>query len=234
MTLSPQSLSRLKSLLTEALTLLGSTQAVPAPQPSPPAPAPAPVAELVATTPALAWGKEVKRIHGAENGQIFMDRVFWVAWKLSQEQGALFDANWLMGVMAFESGRSFSASKKNPVSTATGLIQFMAFTAKEMGTTTTKLAAMTAWDQLNYVYRYFSQKIKERGPIRSIEDAYMAVLWPAGMGKPMDHPIFIKGNSTYSANAGLDKNRDSRVTKAEAAGKVMEQLVIGMQEKNFG
>lgn len=212
--------------------LLGSASPLP-----PPTPAPKPTAPSVdgpGTTPALAWGKEVKRIHGEKNGQIFMDRVYWTAWKLSQEQGALFDANWLMAVMAFESGRSFSSSKKNPKSTATGLIQFMAFTAKEMGTTTAKLAAMTAWDQLNYVYRYFSQKIKERGPIRGIEDAYMAVLWPAAVGKPAEYAMFIKGNDNYAVNAGLDKNKDSRVTKAEAAGKVMEQLILGMKEENFG
>lgn len=193
-----------------------------------------PVAAGPGTTPALAWGKHVKKIHGPENGQIFMDRVYWIAWKLTQEQGALFDANWLMGVMAFESARTFDSKTKNPRSSATGLIQFMSFTAKEMGTTTAKLAGMKPWDQLNYVYRYFSKKIKERGPIRSLEDAYMAVLWPSAMGRPLEYPMFIKGNDNYTVNAGLDVNKDNRVTKAEAAGKVMEQLVLGMSEKNFG
>lgn len=225
--MTPQIQARLRALLTEALTLLGSTLTQPTPLPNPDDEGPA-------ATPPLAWGREIKRLYGEENGQKFMDRVFWIAWQLSKEQGALFDANWLMAVMAFETGRKFSAGVKNPRSTATGLIQFMEFTAKALGTTTAALSRMTAWDQLNYVYKYFSQKIKERGPIRSLEDAYMAVLWPAGMGKAMEHPIFIKGDSSYAVNAGLDKNSDSRVTKAEAAGKVMEQLVLGMKEENFG
>ena len=195
---------------------------------------PAPVPTGPGTTPQLAWGKHVKRLHGEANGQIFMDRVYWIAWKLTQEQGSLFDANWLMGAMAFESARTFDSKTKNPNSSATGLIQFMAKTAKEMGTTTAKLAAMTPWDQLNYVYRYFSQKIKERGPIRGIEDAYMAILWPAAVGRPLEYPMFIKGNDNYTVNAGLDVNKDNRVTKAEAAGKVMEQLVLGMSNANFG
>ena len=210
----------------EALTLLGS----PTPTPTPTTPS----ESGPAATPPLAWGKEIRRIHGERDGQIFMDRIYWTAWKLTQEQGALFDANWLMACMAFETGRKFSANVRNPRSTATGLIQFMEATAKELGTTTTKLAAMKTIDQINYVYRYFSQKIKERGPIRSLEDCYMAILWPAGVGKASEYPLFIKGTSSYAVNAGLDKNKDSRVTKAEAAFKVQEQLVEGMKDVNFG
>jgi hypothetical protein len=163
-----------------------------------------------------------------------MDRIYWTAWKLSQEQGSLFDANWLMACMAFETGRKFSANVRNPRSSATGLIQFMDATAKELGTTTTKLAAMKTVDQINYVYRYFSRKIKERGPIRSLEDCYMAILWPAAVGKASEYALFIGGTSSYAVNAGLDKNKDSKVTKAEAAFKVQEQLVEGMKDVNFG
>lgn len=213
--------------MTEALTLLGSTPT----QTHPPKPS---ESEGPAATPPLAWGKEIRRIHGERDGQIFMDRIYWTAWKLTQEQGALFDANWLMACMAFETGRKFSANVRNPRSTATGLIQFMEATAKELGTTTAKLAAMKTIDQINYVYRYFSQKIKERGPIRSLEDCYMAILWPAAVGKASEYPLFIKGSSSYAVNAGLDRNKDSKVTKAEAAFKVQEQLVLGMNDANFG
>ena len=160
--------------------------------------------------------------------------MYWIAWKLSQEQGALFDANWLMAIMSFESAGTFSASVKNPRSTATGLIQFMEFTAKEMGTTTKALAQMTAWDQLNYVYRYFSQKIKERGAIRGFEDAYMAVLWPAGIGKASEFALFIKGTSSYAVNSGFDKNGDHKVSKAEASHKISERLVQGLRPENVG
>lgn len=212
----------------EALTLLGTPTLTPTPTPTP-----EPV-DGPAATPPLAWGKEIRKIHGNQEGQIFLDRIYWTAWKLSQEQGALFDANWLMACMAFETGRKFTANVRNPRSSATGLIQFMDETAKELGTTTTKLAAMKATDQINYVYKYFSRKIRERGPIRSLEDCYMAILWPAAVGKASEYPLFIKGTSSYAVNSGLDKNKDSKVTKAEAAFKVQEQLVAGMRDENFG
>lgn len=211
--------------MTEALTLLGSTTTTPAPtNPNgPPA------------TPKLAWGKEIRRIHGERDGQIFMDRIMWTAWKLTQEQGGvLFDANWLMACMAFETGRKFTANVKNPQSSAVGLIQFMEFTAKELGTTTAKLAAMKTVDQINYVYRYFSQKIKQRGPISNLEDCYMAILWPAAVGKPMEYVLFTSPNNNYKVNSGLDTDRNGKVTKFEAAAKVREQLALGMSDANFG
>jgi len=48
-----------------------------------------------------------------------------------------------MACMALETGENFNTSTKNPNSTATELIQYMSATAKDLGTTTTRLAAMT-------------------------------------------------------------------------------------------
>lgn len=104
-------------------------------------------------------------------------------------------------------------------------------TALDLGTTTEKLAAMTPVQQLNYVYKYFRERIKERGPIRNLEDCYMAILWPAAMGKPLNHPLFIndiaKLRDSYDVNKGLDANRDGTITKAEAAAKVREKYEKG-------
>lgn len=188
----------------------------------------------------LAWGAKVS--------SVFRDRVWWIADELTKQQGSLFDANWLMACMAFETGERFTADVRNPASTATGLIQFMRDTILALTHTPAqlkamtsaqkvtkgnaelkKLAAMTAEDQLNYVYKYFRDMIKARGPIRSLDDCYMAILWPAGMGKPSEYKLWVKGTSQYAVNAGLDKNKDSVVTKAEAAAKVMEKLVKGLQ-----
>lgn len=89
-------------------------------------------------TETLRWGAKVS--------QTFKERVIWIA----QDLG--FDPNWLMDCMAFESGESFSPSVRNGAgSGATGLIQFMPSTARALGTTTDRLAAMTAEDQLNFV-----------------------------------------------------------------------------------
>lgn len=214
--------------LLEALALLGWTPTecrVPDVGTLPPSDRP----EVPGQRPVLAWGAKVS--------ETFRDRVWWIADELTKLQGSLFDANWLMACMAFETGEKFTADVRNPVSTATGLIQFTSATATAMGTTTAKLAAMKTEDQLAYVHYYFAGKpgtkwkgiIAERGPIRSLDDCYMAILWPAAVGKPSEYKLWVKGTSQYAVNAGLDKNKDSVVTKAEAAAKVMEKLVKGLQ-----
>ena len=86
----------------------------------------------------LAWGKKVD---GAFKGKV-----------VEISQALAIDPNDLMAVMAFETGRSFSPSVKNPHSSATGLIQFMDATAQGLGTTTDKLSEMSAVEQLGYVY----------------------------------------------------------------------------------
>lgn len=147
--------------------------------------------------------------------------MFWIA------DDRQMDASSLMSCMAFETGETFSPKVKNPSSTATGLIQFMEFTAKALGTTTAQLAKMRAEDQLNYVWKYFAQWPK--GSLKTLEDIYMAILYPKAIGKPLDYKMFIKGDSNYGVNAGLDKNKDNVVTKAEAANKVMEKYAKGIQ-----
>jgi hypothetical protein len=60
--------------------------------------------------------------------------------------------------MAFETGGTFSPSQKNAAgSSVIGLIQFMSTTAKNLGTSTSELAKMTAVEQLNYVEKYLKQ-----------------------------------------------------------------------------
>lgn len=187
-----------------------------------PAPAPTPVAE--GGRPPLAWGAKVS--------QVFRDRVWWISDTLTAAQGQLFDANNLMACMAWESGETFSASVKNMAgSGATGLIQFMPTTAKDLGTTTAKLAAMTAEDQLNFVYKYFLAAIKARGAVVTLEDVYMTILWPAAVGKPNSYPLFIKASqpTAYRQNSGLDTDKDGTVTKFEAAAKVRDKLTKGLQ-----
>lgn len=138
-------------------------------------------------------------------------------------------ASWLMAVMAFESGRTFSPRVRNPSSSATGLIQFMAATARGLGTTTRKLANMTAVEQLGYVERYFRPNA---GRIHSLEDMYMAVLWPRGIARQLEYVLWKTGTRAYWVNRALDANRDGRVTKREAAAKVAEQLSIGLKNGN--
>jgi hypothetical protein len=167
--------------------------------------------------PPMAWGSKVSAT--------FRARVWWMSCTLRM------DPNWIMACMAWESGESFAPDKKNMAgSGATGLIQFMPTTATELGTTTAALAKLSAEDQVNYVYKYFKQKIEQHGPLTTLEDTYMAILWPAAIGKPVSAPLWDKDTkpTTYRQNAGLDTNKDGTITKFEAANHVRDKLAKGL------
>jgi hypothetical protein len=130
--------------------------------------------------------------------------------------------NFLLAVMSFESGETFSPSVKNAAgSGAVGLIQFMPSTAKSLGTTTAALAAMTAEEQLDFVAKYFRQFKK---PLQTIEDVYMAVLNPSAIGKGSSFVLFRKPSKAYDQNRGLDINQDGQITVGEAADRVRKKL----------
>lgn len=168
----------------------------------------------------IAWGSKVS--------PVFKDRVLWIADALDC------DPNDLMACMHWETGGTFSPSIKNAAgSGATGLIQFMPKTARGLGTTTAKLATMTAEDQLRYVYKYFQPYA---GRLRNLGDVYMAILWPKAVGKP-DHFVLFdrsKAPTTFRQNAGLDVNKDGLVTRAECLVKVNERLARGLRPENLG
>ncbi len=128
---------------------------------------------------------------------------------------------YLMAVMGFETGGTYSPSIRNPVSGATGLIQFMPSTAIGLGTSVSKLAQMTAIEQLDYVEKYLRPY---KGRFSTLEDAYMAVLWPVAVGKGSNYVLFRSGTIQYTQNSGLDANRDGVVTASEAANKVRKYL----------
>ncbi|MCS4300627.1 L,D-transpeptidase family protein [Chryseobacterium sp. BIGb0232] len=156
-------------------------------------------------------------------------------------------ANNLMACMAWETGESFSPSAKNPKSTATGLIQFMADTAKDLGTTTSALAKMTAVKQLDYVKKYF-ENIRNKD--YEFVDFYLRILFPASMGKSDEHVVFSrdgeglnKGDrnykeriNAYGVNSGFDTNPkygngDGMVTKAEIKKGIQKYIEKGKLNK---
>lgn len=174
-------------------------------------PVPAPVE--VKPQRRLAWGRKVS--------QAFRDRLFDICQILGVEP------DYLMACMAFESAETFSPSIKNAAgSGATGLIQFMPATALGLGTTTAALAAMTAEQQLEWVLAYF---MPYKGRLKTLADVYMAILWPAAIGKADGWTLWDKASrpTTYRQNAGLDLNKDGNITKAEAAAKVLTKLERG-------
>lgn len=132
----------------------------------------------------------------------------------------------LMACIAWESGESFSPAKKNPVSSATGLIQIMEAVAKEMGTTTAALAKMTVVQYLDYVEKYFW---RYRTRVKTLSDLYMAILWPAAIGRAESAVLWSKDTNapTYKANSGLDLNQDGTVTVGECVHKIRNKYVRG-------
>lgn len=117
----------------------------------------------------------------------------------------------LLAIMRLESG--VDPSRQNDQSKAIGLIQFMPKTARELGTSTEELRNMTAVQQLDYVYEYFVMRGVRPG--MNLGDLYLAVFWPAGVGKPDDYVIARKGNIVYTQNSGLDVNKDGIITAGD-------------------
>ena len=141
------------------------------------------------------------------------------------------DPNHLAAVIDFETGGTFSSSVKNPGSSATGLIQFMKSTAKELGTSTKELSNMSEIEQMKYVEKYLAKRQRETGnPLNSIEDLYMSVLNPASVNKSNDSVIWSAGSEQYRVNRGLDLDKDGHITKYEASSKVKDRHTPGFFE----
>lgn len=121
----------------------------------------------------------------------------------------------LLAVMDFETGGTFSQGSQNSASTASGLIGFMEQTVEgDFGLTIEEVRNMTRMEQLDLTERFLQ---RHAGNLNTIEDAYMAVLWPAAVGKSNDYVLFASGSGEYDRNSGLDSDGSGTVTKAEAA-----------------
>ena len=152
--------------------------------------------------------------------QAFIDKVEAISARIGTKP------EYLMAVMSFESGQSFRPDVKNPLSGATGLIQFIVPTAQGLGTSTYALSQMTAIDQLDYVEKYFGTYKGER--LGTLEGLYTTVL----AGRPITDPnatLFATSDGlAYSQNAGLDFNKDGRITSGEATSRVRQQATTDL------
>lgn len=130
------------------------------------------------------------------------------------------DPNALLAVMNSECGLNPSA--RNPHGGATGLIQFMPSTAKALGTSTDALAKMSATDQLDYVAKFFKKNMQTfkmgDGPM-SAADLYSLIFLPARANRDV---LTVEGENYYSANAGLDRDGDHKITKADLNRRINE------------
>lgn len=112
---------------------------------------------------------------------------------LGAEIGA--DPAWIANVIQFES--SWNPRAVNPRSGASGLIQFMPATATALGTTVQAIRQMTAAQQWPFVRAYFA---RFRGRLNSQADVFMAVFYPAAIGKG---PGYTFSQRVQKANPGI-------------------------------
>ncbi|MCK8669197.1 hypothetical protein M1M11_30415 [Pseudomonas azerbaijanoccidens] len=187
----------------------------------------------------IRWGTkpDLRSISTPENGKIiWMSRINDIEFEAFKSkvvaitQNLSLQPNWLMAVMAWETKKTFSPSARNrdKGSTATGLIQFVEKTARGLGTTTARLATMSAVEQLDWVEKYYKPY---SGSVRNLGDAYMAVLWPAGIGKPDSYIMWQRDTGPYqreyAANSGLDREKKGYITRGDAVSRVDEMYVEG-------
>lgn len=180
----------------------------------------------------------MKIIYGKKLSNGFINKTITIAKMLG------IDINDLIACMAFETGETFSAKVKNKFSNAVGLIQFMPFTcAYLLGASPTAIRLMTRADlayythqfeimseieQLDHVYKYF---VPHKNKLKSLEDVYMAILYPIAIGKSNSYVLFRQDSPNpkqYLQNKGLDYNKDGVITKGEAATLVRNKYNRGL------
>jgi hypothetical protein len=138
------------------------------------------------------------------------------------------EPDWLATIINFETGGTFSTRQKNAAgSGATGLIQFMPDTAQKLlGTSTpaeaiARLEAMSFPEQMKVVEQYFAP---HAGKMKSLSDAYMAVLYPAFLESPDSAVMGRAGSAIYTQNRGFDTENKGYITKADVARAIQSSL----------
>lgn len=126
-------------------------------------------------------------------------------------QGLNIPPEWLMAVMYSES--RFDASVSNfKGSGAVGLIQWMPATAKDFGLTPEKLKRMNHSQQLDYVFQYLDRVKQKYRDYQSLTDLYLAILYPKALAADPCFTLYADPSIAYKQNAGLDWDKDGRVT----------------------
>ncbi|HCA5147087.1 TPA: hypothetical protein MW178_002302 [Acinetobacter baumannii] len=133
------------------------------------------------------------------------------------------DPNDLAAVISFETSGTFSPSAKNPKSSATGLIQFMAGSGgtkgKYYGMSRKKFASLSFDEQMVYVEKYFKERGFKSSKKRDVADLYTAV---TGYG-------YKKGSEAYELNKVWDSNKDGYIAK----GEMVQNTAFKKHQRNY-
>lgn len=156
-------------------------------------------------------------VHENKVSEAFIEKIKEVAINLE------INPNWLMVVIELETAGTFSAKIQNSLG-YTGLIQFGAAAAKDLGTTTNHLKQLTEVEQLNWVEKYFRRFRKK---MKTLADVYLAVFFPAAIGKPDG---WVLQTSRLSAeriakwNPLFDVNKDRKIQVWEIKTKLFKRV----------
>lgn len=168
----------------------------------------------------MAANFDYSRIEGVQgNANVtpeFIDAVEQLAERLGTKP------EYVLAAMSFETGGRFDPSIQNGIG-ATGLIQFLRSTAQNLGTTTDKLARMSAVAQLAFVEKYFEPF---KGKLGTLEAVYTSIL--SGSPKKPDTVLFKAGTPAYKLNP-LDWNDDGIITAREATTPVAARMFGGVK-----
>lgn len=149
----------------------------------------------------------------------FMDKLKEVSSRLGVSESDL------IGIMKHES--NLNPRAVNPMSRATGLIQFMPKTARGLGTTIDEIYKMSATEQLDLVEKYYKRNGIKAGD--DIADLYMLTFMPAAKDKPDN---FVLGNANggqvfglsmaaiYRQNQPFDSNGDGIFTVGDIKDRI--------------
>lgn len=168
----------------------------------------------------MASNFDYSRIEGVQGNANVTPEFIDAVEKMAERLGT--QAQYLLAAMSFETGGRFSPSIQNNIG-ATGLIQFLKSTALNLGTTTDKLAKMSAVAQLQFVEKYFEPF---KGKLGTLEAVYTSIL--SGSPKKPEAVLFKAGTSAYKLNP-LDWNDDGIITAREAATPVAARMFGGVK-----
>ena len=151
--------------------------------------------------------------------------------KVSEISGKIgIDPNWLMAIMYFESGRTFSPSKGNGIG-CYGLIQFCRDkkgvnykTINGKRYLISDIAKMDYSEQLDLVYEYYKAYT---GKLKSYTDTYFVTFFPRAVGKPDDWIIQgggLTAKQIYDANPAFQHEKDGKLRVWEVKKTILKEL----------
>lgn len=133
--------------------------------------------------------------------------------------------NWLLGLIYFETAKTFSPSKTNSIGSV-GVIQFTRDKAGVAYKTIngkkyvlTDIAKMSFEQQMDLVLEYFKEVKRTTGKsLNSFMDVYFAVFFPKALNQSSSYILQTSGLTASliaKQNPIFDTNKDGKITKSE-------------------